>query len=573
MSNTPPEPTSRFPVVGTGLIDPAERERIEKAQRALLDEDLGTQRLEFRSRPYMADVQFTNYCNMSCIMCYDGENPPLKRMSEPVLEKLAREIAPSLSIINPFGGSEPLAITWDETQRIARENGILLDIVTNAQLLDERRFEELVGITQTLFFSIDSHLPSIYERIRLRSNPKKVFKNLERAAQLCQEHEIECMVNFVLMTENAALLPQTLEYMADIGIPALNVIQYVDFNGHRDASDPLLHFSSEYLAWLQERSVETAKRRGLRLIWSVAGYREWDFRREKIEPLERKRWNDHWVWRFKHRHPGYCKQSHNRIRVDADGDVYPCCYALDGDLRLGRLTDQSFEEIWNGPEARDLRRGMLSGDVPTLCEKCRFRDHYPPESDLPLAHLIGHELSNERPVDASLEIVGPDHVLRTEAPPVFQVQAPEKPVAEYLLALSIGGEADEVKRLRFESPDVRDGVVHLPIDEADWRALPTNVGLWWCVFARGAGENASWQRTRTLRAIISHRALPRVAGSTLQYSDQGHQATRYLGGNKRVGFEAPASVEPAPEVPTPPPPGLRALLKRTLRRLGLVPSR
>ena len=45
------------------------------------------------------------------------------------------------------------------------------------------------------------------------------------------------------MTENAPQLPQTIAYLADVGIESVNVLQLLDVNGRSGYLDPLLHFS------------------------------------------------------------------------------------------------------------------------------------------------------------------------------------------------------------------------------------------------------------------------------------------------------------------------------------------
>src|SRR6476619_5934816 len=92
------------------------RIEIEKRNRALLEEELLGKRVVFRSRPYEAHIQFSNVCNMSCIMCYDGWIPPLRKMSPEILDRLTREMAPNLSVMIPYGGSEPLIVTWDQAR-------------------------------------------------------------------------------------------------------------------------------------------------------------------------------------------------------------------------------------------------------------------------------------------------------------------------------------------------------------------------------------------------------------------------------------------------------------------------
>ena len=39
-------------------------------------------------------------------------------------------------------------------------------LTTNVQFLDEQKFDEAKDITETLFLSIDSHIPEVFEKIR-----------------------------------------------------------------------------------------------------------------------------------------------------------------------------------------------------------------------------------------------------------------------------------------------------------------------------------------------------------------------------------------------------------------------
>src|SRR5215213_9861711 len=110
----------------TGMIGWDERARIAERNRALLDDELLHKQLVFESRPYEAHVQFSNFCNMSCIMCWNGRHPPLQKMSPQMLAKIAAQIAPDLSIITPYDGSEPTTLNWDEMLRIAEDNSVEL---------------------------------------------------------------------------------------------------------------------------------------------------------------------------------------------------------------------------------------------------------------------------------------------------------------------------------------------------------------------------------------------------------------------------------------------------------------
>jgi len=171
-----------------------EKSELEKKYRELLFNDLLNGQTHFSAGPYEAHIQFSNFCNMSCIMCWNGNNPPTQKTDPELLDRIGKQVGPHLSIVTPYSGSEPLVLTWDQTREMAEKYGIQLCVTTNVQFLDEAKFFELKDITETLILSIDSHIPEVFEKIRPRANTKKVFANLATTAKLCLEHNLECIV-------------------------------------------------------------------------------------------------------------------------------------------------------------------------------------------------------------------------------------------------------------------------------------------------------------------------------------------------------------------------------------------
>jgi radical SAM protein with 4Fe4S-binding SPASM domain len=527
------------------IITLDERLEIERHNRLLLEQELLDKRLEFESRPYEAHIQYSNFCNMSCVMCYDGANPPTQKMTSDLLTKIREQLAPSLSVVIPYDGSEPLLLTWDEARDMAEEYSIDLRITTNVQFLDEQRFDELKDITETLFFSIDSHNPEIFEKIRPGSKPDQVFENLSTAARLSNEHGVECLAQVVFMTTNAPMLPETVAYLADVGVPSVNVLQLIDNNGHSRFLDPMIHFSTEYIDWIKERCIEVAKEKRSRFIWGVGGYERHDFREQKVPPNARKDWNVRWDRRMKHLVPGYCMNVYNRLQVHVNGQVDPCAYATDGDLQLGTLLEQDFDEIWNGPNARDLRRAMATWDYPSLCESCLFTNRIPAETYLPFVADVLAALDKPREaLRCELQAITPEHMTRVVDSPEITIERPLDAVDRYVLALALGGESDEVELCEVEPVDGEDALTFaIPADL--WDRLRTNLGYWWAVF--GLSEERIL-RTSEIRCLIRHEDIPRVTGSTLPYPDEGRMPVVDLGGDKRSGWSDRASLPSRPQL-------------------------
>ncbi|MBM3275506.1 MAG: SPASM domain-containing protein, partial [Candidatus Sericytochromatia bacterium] len=512
----------------------------ELAGRRLLEEDLLSGSTEFRSRPYEAHVQFSNICNMSCIMCYDGVHPEPKRIGAAVLRRFAEEVAPQLSVVTPHSGSEPLVAGWDEMLRLVRRQGLRLGLTTNLQFLDERRFRELDGLLESLTVSIDSHIPEVFEKIRPGSRPEMVFANLPVVARLCAETGVELFATIVLLNENCEHVTDTIAALAKAGVPSVNVIQMLDVNGRSEAHDPLTRHSLEYLRALQERCMETARAHSLRLMWRV-GPMEWQDFREDQRPDPRKAWNDEWDFRFRRYIPGFCRLALNRLRVEAGGDVAPCGYSTRGELSYGNLAGAPFEELWNGPTARDLRRAMSSGDLPEPCSTCIFAE--PPRAE-PSLYFVERIDSGLSAVEPSLEVLEPAHGPRLRERPAIRLRRPAGHIRGIETAVSLGGEEDHLERAGVLDWTEVDGEIRFDFPAALWECLSFNLGYWWCVWIH-LGQGAV--RSKEVRSWIRQRDLPRIEGSKLLYADRGQHSPVDLGaGWFRGKPPAAQSVEDAP---------------------------
>jgi radical SAM protein with 4Fe4S-binding SPASM domain len=536
----------------TPIITWAERERLVKRNRALLDRELLEKRLTFESGPYEAHVQFSNFCNMSCIMCWDGENPPLKRMDPVVLAKVREQIAPSLSVITPHSASEPLVASWDATLAFARDYSVQLALTTNTQFLDRGKLDEIVDHVEMVVMSIDSHIPEVFDKIRPGGKSGKVFDNLPVAAAFCNEHGIECIVQAVFMTENAASMPDTVAYMADAGVQTVNVIQMIDTNRRSGFLDATLHFSSEYLEHIRQQCSEIARASQIRLGWDLDGPSWVDHRppAKKVRARRSKVANDHFDEHMKARHPGFCKYAYDRLQIELDGNVEPCGLASEGELILGNLADQDFEEIWNGPSAQDLRRAHYTWDYPSICATCRYSDPAGAKEDMPftVAEQTHHQVKG-RGVEYALVLESPEHMSRLDDPPVFRFSDPGRAVERYELLLSLGKSDRASHRVQLGQPVERDdGSLELALPLELWERLDTNVGWWWALYAISAGDKAPHMRSEKVRCFIRHEEIPRIAGSMLRYPDQGHLSPTYLGGARQVGWEERDQAPPRPEL-------------------------
>lgn len=504
----------------------AEKDVLLRENRARLDQDLTSQRLVWQSLPRVVDLQLSNFCNMSCTMCYDGNNPPLQKLDPALVERFAAAVLPTAGVVTPFAGSEPLILTWDLTRQLAERYAVDLELITNAQFLDEAKFRELEPHVSSVTFSIDSHMRDVYERIRLRSKPDKVFENLPRAARLCREHGIEPQANVVFMVENAAFMDETVAFLADQGCTTVRMLAFRMPYGaasERSFSDAVRHMSPEWMEWMLNRVRKVAKEKRIRMVFEGSTREDRDFRPPDLG-FRPDRKAKHSLWEeLPYYFPGYCTMSVDRVKVASTGKVYPCCVAEGNDLVLGDLNHATFEEVWNGANAQDLRRAMLTNDLPKFCVTCNFATAWiaPEMAQMPFldwyhdSHCGG--TVPRVPAERQTLVVGdPAHMTRTTTPPTFRLQAPAVPVDEFQLAIGIAGTWHTGNRVFTIPGDATEFTLPAEV----WNEFPPNVGLWWAVWGLRKQELGTSLRTPLARCLVRHQPIPRIAASTLYHNEK-----------------------------------------------------
>jgi radical SAM protein with 4Fe4S-binding SPASM domain len=65
--------------------------------------------------------------------------------------------------------------------------------------------------------------------------------------------------------------------------------------------------------------------------------------------------------------PGFCISTAIMALVEWDGTVIPCCR---DHIVLGNLHQQSFMDIWNGAQMRDLRASFFRRELRDYCKRC-----------------------------------------------------------------------------------------------------------------------------------------------------------------------------------------------------------
>ena len=78
--------------------------------------------------------------------------------------------------------------------------------------------------------------------------------------------------------------------------------------------------------------------------------------------------------------PTLCAVPWMHLNFEPNGKVVPCCLTSAHNYFAGDLTTQSIGEIWNSDNMKNLRKDMINGVEPKVCDKCFSREKVTGES-------------------------------------------------------------------------------------------------------------------------------------------------------------------------------------------------
>jgi hypothetical protein len=101
---------------------------------------------------------------------------------------------------------------------------------------------------------------------------------------------------------------------------------------------------------------------------------------------------------------GYCQFPFNRLRITSEGWVSFCCFMRPDPLfpeenaYIGNLLQNTFDEIWFGDVAEEIRRDVLKGDLHKKCQ-CPGCPYVPLRKPYPIQNFIYNEYPNFLEID------------------------------------------------------------------------------------------------------------------------------------------------------------------------------
>lgn len=364
----------------TGATDQSRKGRLAENRR-LNDQEISRGESRLESFPYQIQIGADNRCNLRCGFCLADayreqgrihiQDRKLKSNAYELFEKLV-PIMPYWQLLSLTGPGESLLNPRiAEILRLVRRNSdCTVILTTNGVLINERLASILVEArVDEISISLDSLEKDIFERLRVNAKFEKAVRaidllNQEKQTRKTAVPKLNLTPTFFRM--NVHEIPSFIDFASSRGIETVQASPGQVYR--KDWIDQSLLHYPDLTRKMASRAMRLAQNRGivfvnnLRTVYINRGNR-WGrlFRKEEAIDFPTD--------------PSSCLKPWSSLYVEPDGETRPCCYPSPV---YGNLFEKSFEELWNGRPAQQLRRRMLERNPPRECRDCyEFNRHRP----------------------------------------------------------------------------------------------------------------------------------------------------------------------------------------------------
>ena len=265
-------------------------------------------------------VETTAKCNIYCPMCPRETHPqPKEDMTDEVFDQLVAESESTGEHMMLIGLGEPLLDPkiFDRIEH-CDTHGVYTLLSTNGTLLDEKASAKLLDSSLAhITLSFDGYTKESFEYYRKGARFERVRDNFVRFAEMKKERgsKVQIVVQMVQLERNRGEAEDFMRFWR--GVPGVDEVRL------KQDETPVLQ--------------------------PDAGHSAEDWK----HPC-------HYLWR-------------GPVYVKWNGDVYPCCQSYAQNAQpMGRVGEQSIEQIWNGPEMQRWRRLHATGRAGEVdaCSRC-----------------------------------------------------------------------------------------------------------------------------------------------------------------------------------------------------------
>lgn len=307
-------------------------------------------------------------CNLRCSYCFYLEKSSLypdssrHRMSEEVLE---RTIASYMETDQPnytFGwqGGEPTLMGLDffkqviELQKKHGKEGSRVSngLQTNGTLLDDEWAEFLSRYNFLIGVSLDGPR-EIHDEHRTTIDGRGSYEDVMSGIETLERHDVQFNILVLVNSANVNRAAEVYQFLCDQGFYHHQYIPCVEFD---EEGQPLPYTITgeewgDFLCEIFDQWNGSGRNRpSIRLFDSLLSF--------MVN-------GDYTVCQMSGSCSEYCVVEHN-------GDVYPCDFFVEPELKMGNISDSSWEELRSSQIYRDFAR--RKSDWSDECQNCAYLD-------------------------------------------------------------------------------------------------------------------------------------------------------------------------------------------------------
>lgn len=278
-------------------------------------------------------IEITNVCNMACSFCIKNKRDP-RFMSEEEFEHIITKIKPFTNYIYLHVLGEPLLHkNLEKFLQIAQNNSMQVNITTNGTLLAKAQ-DILINSPALRKVSVSLHSFETGDEQQKNGYLSDIAAFVQKASQ----KNIICELRFW-----------------NLGVDD------IDNTDIFTKICRLLSLDEFFVASAFDEICNTGSTALLPNVYLGKATRfEWP-------NLENPPTNK----------PVFCHGLRNQIAILCDGTVVPCCLDSNGNINLGNIFTQNFENIINTPKALSIYEGFSNREPSEeLCKRCTYATRF-----------------------------------------------------------------------------------------------------------------------------------------------------------------------------------------------------
>ena len=308
-------------------------------------------------KPHIFNIETTNYCNMTCVMC--PRTIYMTRKNIWIDDQMFKDL---LEKINPYT-KEDLERFWKNIEKEldcnhneVTENGFYFSVVSRCLILHGYGEPFLdKKLIERIQFCSEKNIPTYFSCTPANMTVEKGIKAMEAGLNVLKfsidamnEEDVRKIrgrkANFKPAMNN---ILQLLEEKKKRNLKTLIVpcmIKFDENEKNKKMHQNFINFWKDYDVFAYIKSQDN----------------RWLFEKNKE------------MKNLSHYAKAYCEYPFTSLTVMADGNVVPCTQIPNNEIVFGNVKDKSLEEIWNGEEYKNFRQMHINGNFPKN-HKCYSR--------------------------------------------------------------------------------------------------------------------------------------------------------------------------------------------------------